>query len=251
MAPAAAPIRVLIVDADVPSRAGVRLILSAADDMVVVGEASSGPEAVEQALAHQPDVVVMGILLPGMDGITATRHITSAGHLRAKVVILTTLDFDEYAHRAWRAGASSFLSKHATADALVDAVRAAARGATGAAARPDQRWVAARLTFTPPLTARERDVLYLVAEGLSNRDVAEQLFVSIDTIKSHLKNLYAKSGVHDRSRLVASALANGFARLGAPTSPSGSGGGDNERRGDPAQAAHDTPSAPPSLSPSG
>jgi DNA-binding NarL/FixJ family response regulator len=211
------PVRAVIVDADVPTRVGVRMILSSVDDIEVVAEAASGEDAVAQAFAHQPDVVVTAIRLPGVDGITATQQITAALGDRTRVVVLTSFDTDEYERQARRAGASAFVSKHAAPGELIGAVRAVATGArppvpqqaTGRSDLPPA-FPDAALCFTPRLTDREHAVLSLVAEGLSNTEVGQRLHISLDTVKSHLSHIYAKSGVVNRTRLVVEAQASGF-----------------------------------------
>ena len=214
-------VRVLIVDDDVPTRVGLRAILSSAPDIDVVGEASSGEDALPSARRLQPDVVLMDIRLPGVDGIAATRDIvTSAPAPPPKVIVLTTFDFDEYAYQAMGAGASAFLLKRTPAEQLIASVRAIASGEElppGVdARRPPEPVRRSRqddyIAFTEPLTARERDVLYLVVEGLTNAEIAKQLIVSVDTVKTHLKHIYSKSGVQDRAHLVIAATKSGFGR---------------------------------------
>jgi DNA-binding NarL/FixJ family response regulator len=213
-------VRVLIVDDDVPTRVGLRAILSSAPDIEVVGEASTGEEALPSARRLLPDVVLMDIRLPGVDGIAATRDIvTSAPLPPPKVIVLTTFDFDEYAYQAMGAGASAFLLKRTPAEQLIASVRAIAGGEQippGAEARralePVRRGGHDSIVFAQPLTSRERDVLYLVVEGLTNAEIAKQLIVSVDTVKTHLKHIYSKSGVQDRAHLVIAATKSGFGR---------------------------------------
>jgi DNA-binding NarL/FixJ family response regulator len=217
-APGTARIRVLIVDDDVPTRIGLRTILSSAGDIEVVGEACGGADGVAAARRLQPDIVLMDIRLPDIDGIAATRNITTAPDSRSKVVVLTTFDFDEYAFQSRRAGASAFILKRAPAEEIIASVRAVARD-TAVPGTPDVRGAqeqpatrAGRLSFTPPITSREREVLHMVAQGFTNAEVARELHLSIDTVKSHLKHIYAKSGVRDRARLVVAAQGSGFGR---------------------------------------
>jgi DNA-binding NarL/FixJ family response regulator len=211
--PAAGLIRVMIVDDDVPTRVGLRTILSSASDIEVIGEAASGDEAVASVTRLHPDVVVMDIRLPGMDGIAATREITRAGDVAPKVMVLSTFDFDEYAFQSARAGASAFVLKRAQAEELIASVRAVAQGLPVPAAggrSVGEPTSGERLSFTPPLTPRERDVLHMVALGFTNAEIGRQLHLSIDTIKSHLKHIYAKCGVPDRARLAVAAQRSGF-----------------------------------------
>jgi DNA-binding NarL/FixJ family response regulator len=208
---------VLIADADVPTRVGMRMILSSAGDIEVVGEVSRGDDAVAWAAAHQPDVVVMAVRLPGVNGIAAAARINAALGDRTRVVVLTSFDPDEYDLQARRAGASAFVSTHAGPDDLIGVVRAAAVGTQlppPARAHPWHEPAAALpaegLRFVPPLTSREREVLYLVGQGLSNVEIGAQLYISIETVRSHLRHIYRKSGVTNRTRLVVAAEANGF-----------------------------------------
>ena len=213
-----APVRVLIVDDDVPPRVGLRAILSSAGDIEVIGEASTGAEAIAAAGKHQPDIVLMDVRLPGMDGITATRRITSDHGGSTKVIVLTTFDLEELAFQARRAGASGFVLKRAPAEQLISEVRAVARetsavapeAETGFRRDPGLRGDHEFLSFTPPLTGREREVLHLVARGYANAEIGHQLGMSVDTVKSHLKHIYGKSGVTDRARLVVAAARSGF-----------------------------------------
>jgi DNA-binding NarL/FixJ family response regulator len=212
-----ATIRALIAEADVPTRVGVRMILSSAGDIEVVGEAVSGDDAIAQAIRCKPDVVVIAIRLAGTDGITATGRITAALAEQTKVVVLTTFDSEENERLAKRAGASAFVSKHAAADELIAAVHAVTNETgpavpVNAARRREPATVltGAGLDFTPPLSSREREVMSLVAEGLSNIEIGERLYISPDTVRTHLKHIYMKSGVANRMRLVVAAGANGF-----------------------------------------
>jgi DNA-binding NarL/FixJ family response regulator len=205
--------RVLIVDDDVPTRVGLRAILGSAGDIEVVGEASAGDDAVAMAARLSPDIILMDIRLPGVDGITATRMITSAQGSTSKVVVLTTFDFEEYALQSTQAGASAFLLKRAPAEEVITTVRDVAHGTeTAGAASRGQPQFASGLVFTPPITTREREVLRLVAQGLTNSEIGRDLHLSVDTVKSHLKHIYAKTGVRDRARLVVAAQRNGFGR---------------------------------------
>jgi DNA-binding NarL/FixJ family response regulator len=215
-------INVLIVDDDVPTRVGLQTILSAEPDMEIVGEASTGVEACDLAAKLRPDIVLMDVQLPDLDGIEATRRITAAtddgDDIRTRVVVLTTYDIDEYAFESLRAGASGFLLKRTRAEALVDAVRAVAGGDSLSMPRATERLIASVATVDPArhspafesLTDRESEVLVLAARGLSNVEIAEELGVSIQTIKTHLKHVYMKIGARDRVQAVIAAYEHGL-----------------------------------------
>jgi DNA-binding NarL/FixJ family response regulator len=226
-APAApAPIRVLVVDDQELVRSGFCVILDAADGITVVGEAADGEAAVSQAAAHGPDVVLMDIRMPGMDGLEATRLITRDAAAAPKVVMLTTFDLDEYVYEALRAGASGFLLKDSPRYDLIAAVRAAAAGDALLAPSVTRRLIEAfarRPPETAPspsrlasLTARERDVLMMLARGRSNAEIAVGLFVSEATVKTHVGNLLAKLGLRDRVQAVILAYETGLVVPGSP-----------------------------------
>jgi DNA-binding NarL/FixJ family response regulator len=221
-----APIRVLVVDDQELVRLGFCVILEAADGITVVGEAANGQAAVSQVAAHEPDVVLMDIRMPGMDGLEATRQITSRPAAPPKVVMLTTFDLDDYVYEALRAGASGFLLKDSPRHDLIAAVRAAAAGDALLAPSVTRRLIEAfarRPPETSPspsqlasLTARERDVLLLLARGRSNAEIAEVLFVSEATVKTHVGNLLAKLGLRDRVQAVILAYETGIVIPGGP-----------------------------------
>jgi DNA-binding NarL/FixJ family response regulator len=222
----AAPIRVLVVDDQELVRLGFCVILDAADGITVVGEAANGEAAVSQVAAHAPDVVLMDIRMPGMDGLEATRVITRAAAATPKVVMLTTFDLDDYVYEALRAGASGFLLKDSPRHDLIAAVRAAAAGDALLAPSVTRRLIEAfarRPPETSPspsqlasLTARERDVLLLLARGRSNAEIASVLFVSEATVKTHVGNLLAKLGLRDRVQAVVLAYETGIVVPGTP-----------------------------------
>jgi len=214
-----APIRVLVVDDQELVRSGFCVILDAADGITVVGEAANGEAAVSQVAARGPDVVLMDIRMPGMDGLEATRLITSGPAAAPKVVMLTTFDLDEYVYEALRAGASGFLLKDSPRHDLIAAVRAAAAGDAMLAPTVTRRLIEAFARRPPEaapapsrlasLTARERDVLLMLARGRSNAEIAEGLFVSEATVKTHVGNLLAKLGLRDRVQAVILAYETG------------------------------------------
>ena len=223
-------IRVLVVDDQELVRAGFCVILDTADGIAVAGEAADGAAAVAQAAALRPDVVLMDVRMPGMDGLEATRLITNGSGRTPRVVMLTTFDLDDYVYEALRAGASGFLLKDSPRADLIAAVRAAAAGDAllapsvtrrlieGFARRPPEAAPSpARLAS---LTAREREVLLLLARGRSNAEIATALFVSEATVKTHVGNLLAKLGLRDRVQAVILAYETGMV---VPGDPSGGG----------------------------
>jgi DNA-binding NarL/FixJ family response regulator len=224
-ATAAGPVRVLVVDDQELVRAGFCVILDAADGIMVVGEAGNGQDAVAQAQAHAPDVVLMDIRMPGMNGLEATRLITGS-RPESKVVMLTTFDFDEYVYEALRAGASGFLLKDAPRHDLIAAVRAAAAG-DALLAPSVTRMLIEAFARRPPamapspsalasLTARERDIVRLIARGRSNAEIAADLVVSEATVKTHVGHVLAKLGLRDRVQAVILAYETGMIVPGSP-----------------------------------
>jgi DNA-binding NarL/FixJ family response regulator len=222
---AAVPLRVLVADDQELVRAGFRLILEAAG-FAVVGEAADGAAAVALAAAESPDVVLMDIRMPVMDGLAATRQLTAPGPGAPKVVILTTFDLDDYVYEALRSGASGFLLKDAPRADLIAAVRVAAAGDALLAPSVTRRLIeafAARPAATSPapsrlasLTPRERDILLLVARGGSNTEIAGALVVSEATVKTHVAHLLAKLGLRDRVQAVILAYETGAVTPGRP-----------------------------------
>jgi DNA-binding NarL/FixJ family response regulator len=216
-------IRVVLADDQALVRAGFRMILQADTDVEVVGEASDGAEAVRLAEQQSPDVILMDVRMPGMDGIEATKRIVAAG-LAAKVLILTTFDLDEIVYDALRAGASGFLLKDAPEERLATAIRVVADGGALFAPSVTRRLIEefARRAPTRPvpsldvLTARELDVLRLVSRGLTNQEIAATLFVTENTIKTHVARILMKLGLRDRVQAVALAYESGLVRPARP-----------------------------------
>jgi DNA-binding NarL/FixJ family response regulator len=211
-APAAVPIRVLIVDDQMMVREGFSVLLNAMPGIEVVGEAVNGREAVAQVAALRPDVVLMDIRMPELNGIEATREIVAAD-ADAKVLVLTTFDLDEYVYQALRAGASGFLLKDASARQLADGVRVVAAGEALLAPSITKRLITefSKLSEAPrpmsgayaaygDLTERETEVLVLIAQGLSNSEIAERLVVAESTIKTHVSRILVKLGLRDRTQ---------------------------------------------------
>ena len=224
------PIRVLLVDDHALLRAGFRTILDTQPDITVVGEASSGAEAVTQASALLPDVITMDVQMPDMDGIEATRRIVADPAVAAAIAIVTTFDRDDYLYQALDAGASGFLLKNAGAEDLIAAVRALAAG-DGMLAPEVTRRVLARFAATPaptapipsggartptvepaePLTDREAEVLTLLADARSNSEIAQALFIGEATVKTHVSRVLQKLGARDRVQAVVLAHRMGLA----------------------------------------
>jgi DNA-binding NarL/FixJ family response regulator len=214
---------VLIVDDQPLQRFGFRMLLDSAPDTDVAGEAAHGAEAVRQTALLRPDVVLMDVRMPGMDGIEATRRIVAGGG-RSRVLVLTTFDIDEYAHAALRAGASGFLLKDARPEELLSGIRAVAKGdaviapaltrrlldtyadrlLTGPQAETDPRWQS--------LTDRERQILIAIGEGWTNGEIAERLVLSESTVKTHVGRVLAKIGARDRVQAVIFAYDFGLTR---------------------------------------
>jgi DNA-binding NarL/FixJ family response regulator len=218
-------IRVVVADDQVLVRSGFTVLLGSAPDIEVVGEASNGAEAVALVASARPDIVLMDVRMPIMDGLEATRRITGDPDLEAtRVVILTTFDLDEYVHDALRAGASGFLLKDTLPVDLLQAVRVVAGGDALISPRITRRLIeefarrpepgAAPAVTLQHLTDREHEVLGLVAKGLSNAEIAEQLYVSHATVKTHVSRLLTKLHARDRAQLVMIAYETGVALPG-------------------------------------
>ncbi|MER7624191.1 response regulator transcription factor [Streptomyces sp. NPDC126503] len=223
-------IRVLLADDQALLRSAFKVLVNSEPDMEVVGEAADGAEALTLARAERPDVVLMDIRMPGTDGLAATRAITAdPGLADVRIVMLTTFEVDEYVVESLRAGASGFLGKGAEPEELLGAIRVAHAGeallspaatkgliatflAQGAATAADPSGGPGRSERLGALTAREREVLVLVAGGLSNDEIAERLDVSPLTVKTHVNRTMAKIGARDRAQLVVTAYESGLVR---------------------------------------
>jgi DNA-binding NarL/FixJ family response regulator len=223
-------IHVLLADDQALLRHTFRILLDSCEDIEVVGEAADGREAIERTRALRPDVVIMDIRMPGTDGLAATTEICADEELSdTRVLILTTFEIDEYVARALRAGASGFLGKDASAEDLIAAVRTVASGDSLLSPQAT-RLLISRFVATPEpaqaspspdllsaLTARELEMVTLAAQGLSNGEIAEQLFVSPLTARTHIHRAMAKLGARDRAQLVVIAYQSGLVK---PTTPS-------------------------------
>jgi DNA-binding NarL/FixJ family response regulator len=218
-------IRILLVDDQELVRTGFRMVLDAQDDMSVVGEAGDGLAATEMLQTRAADVVVMDVRMPRLDGIEATRRICTAGD-RPRVLMLTTFDLDEYAYAALKAGASGFLLKDVPPEELLFAIRAVHSGDAVVAPSTTRRLIDRFAPLFPagdsptarpgldPLTTREREVLAHVAQGLSNAEIAQRLYVSEATVKTHVGRVLAKLGLRDRVQAVVFAYETGLVRAG-------------------------------------
>jgi DNA-binding NarL/FixJ family response regulator len=229
-------IRVLLVDDQALVRTGFRMILADEEGIEVVGEASNGRQAIDDAARVQPDVVVMDIRMPIMDGVEATRRLTASAAGTPRVLVLTTFDTDEHVVEALRAGASGFLLKDVTPGDFVAAIRIVASGeamiAPSVTRRLLERFVQATPSADPArdrlvgqLTEREREVLELVAQGLSNREIADRLFLAEPTVKTHVSHLLLKLDLRDRAQLVVLAYESGIVQPGSRSRPDGAGDG--------------------------
>jgi DNA-binding NarL/FixJ family response regulator len=219
-------VRLVLADDEQLVRSGLRLILEAEDDFEVVGEAGDGAEAVVLTRRLDPDVVLMDVQMPGTNGIEATREIVALGREESsRVLILTTFDLDEYVYEALKAGASGFLLKRTPAEDLVTGIRVVAAGEALLAPSVTQRLIetfrgrpgaapARDESELDDLTDREREVLVLVARGMTNGDIAAHLFLSEGTVKTHVKRIFAKLNLHDRSQAVILAYEVGLVRPG-------------------------------------
>jgi DNA-binding NarL/FixJ family response regulator len=219
------PVSILLADDQELLRMGFRLVLEAQPDLEVAGEAGDGEQAVELVAKLDPDIVLMDVRMPTMDGVEATRRIVAAG-ARSRVIILTTFDLDEYAYSALRAGASGFLLKDAPPADLLSAIRSVARGDAVVAPSTTKRLLESVADRLPDphgsgptddlelLTTRELEVLVEVARGLSNAEIAETLVLAEATVKTHIGNILAKLALRDRVQLVIYAYDHGLVAPG-------------------------------------
>lgn len=226
-------IRIALVDDQALVRSGFRMILEGQVDMEVVTEAADGVEAVAETLRTRPDVVLMDIRMPRMDGIDATRRIVETEDVASRVLILTTYDLDEYVFRGLRAGASGFLLKDVAPEELVRAIRLVAEGESLLSPSVTRRLIEEfvrspdRTAPAPAeletLTEREREVLALIGHGLTNQEIAERLFLSMATVKTHVNHVFMKLRVRDRAQAVVLAYESGIVLPGVgeppPTAP--------------------------------
>ena len=218
-------IRVLIADDQSMVRAGFRMILEVQDDMEVVGEAADGAETIAAVKKLKPDIVLMDIQMPGMDGLEATRRIVEMhGEVPTKVLILTTFERDDYIFEALRTGACGFLLKNATPEDLVAGIRIVAEGNALLAPSVTRRVIAKFAQKTKPrdytdclnrLTAREIDTLKLIARGKTNAEIAQELFIGEATVRTHVSNLLSKLELRDRVQIVAFAYESGIVQPGS------------------------------------
>ncbi|MEV8634516.1 response regulator transcription factor [Streptosporangium sp. NPDC051023] len=215
-------IRVLIADDQGMVRTGFTVFLGSQQDIEVVGEAADGREAVARTAELRPDVVLMDVRMPVMDGLAATREIMASGDPAPKVLILTTFDLDDYVYEALRAGASGFLLKDASAQQLAEAVRVVAAGEALLAPSVTRRLIAEFARFGPRrprgrldhITERETEVLVLVAQGRSNQEIAAELLLSEQTVKTHVGRILAKLNLRDRAQAIVHAYETGLVRPG-------------------------------------
>ena len=217
-------ISVLIVDDQALVRTGFRMILEAEADLEVVGEAADGLQAIDEARRLRPDVILMDVRMPELDGIEATRRLLENGGSDARVVMLTTFDMDEYVYDALRAGASGFLLKDVPPEHLVDGIRAVANGDALLAPSITRRLVEEFVRSAPPqtkppagldqLTSREHEVLLLIARGMSNAEIAAELYVSETTVKTHVARVLMKLSLRDRVQAVVLAYEAGLVQPG-------------------------------------
>jgi DNA-binding NarL/FixJ family response regulator len=211
-------VRIVIVDDDPLVRMGLKAIVGSEPDWDVVAEAGDGRQALAVVAEHRPDIVLMDVRMPHLDGLAATREIT-AGDSGAKVLVLTTFEVDEYVFEAMRAGASGFVLKRVPPAELIEAVRIVAAGESllfpASTRGVIERFAGPASGATlPDLTEREGDVLRLLARGLSNGEIAAKLFVSVETVKSHVASILMKLGVRDRTQAVIAAYESGFVAPG-------------------------------------
>jgi DNA-binding NarL/FixJ family response regulator len=201
-------IRILCVDDHTMIQKGLTAVLEHEPDMDVIAYASNGPDAVKQFMKHRPDITLMDLQLPGMSGFDALRAIRSQDQ-KAKVIVLTMYRGEADVTRAVQLGASAYLLKDASADELVETIRVVNRG--GSARAPTQ--ISRNPTGAPPLTSRETDVIHLLARGCRNKEISAALKISEDTVQTHVKSIFVKLGVHDRTEALAAAIRLGIIHL--------------------------------------
>jgi DNA-binding NarL/FixJ family response regulator len=222
-------IRVLIADDHALMRNGLHAILAAQEDMDVVGEAEHGAQAVEEAIRLHPDVVIMDIRMPRLDGIEATKRLAAQGEKAPRVLVLTTFDLDEYVYEALRAGAAGFMLKDAPPRQLAEAVRTVAAGESLLAPAVTKRLIERYISRPPSdtarrerfaeLTERELEVLRLITLGLSNAEIGARMFLSEATVKTHVTRILSKLGVRDRVQAVVLAYESGLVQPGEQAGP--------------------------------
>jgi DNA-binding NarL/FixJ family response regulator len=212
--------RILLVDDDPLVRTGLRAVLQSEEDWEVVGEAGDGDEAIGMAADLSPDLVIMDIRMPGLDGLTATNRITAVGDA-PRVLVLTTFEVDEYVYEALRSGASGFVLKRIPPADLIEAVRVVAGGESLVFPEMTRSLIERFATATrehdgiiAELTDREAEVLTLIAQGRSNQEISDELFIGMETVKSHVRSLLLKLGVRNRTQAVIAAYESGFIRPG-------------------------------------
>jgi DNA-binding NarL/FixJ family response regulator len=221
-------ITILVVDDEALLRGAFRTMLETEDDLEVIGEAADGREAIEQVRLRKPEVVLMDVRMPGMDGIEATRRLLEQGSA-SRVLILTTFDLDEYVYEAMRAGASGFMLKNSPPDQLAAAIRTVAAGEALLAPTVTRRLIeefvrrprvgAGEESELSDLTERELEVLKLIARGLSNAEIAGQLMVSEATVRTHVNRILSKLGVRDRTQAAVRAYESGLVQPGRAAGP--------------------------------
>lgn len=226
--------RVLLADDQALLRGTFRMLIDSCDDLEVVAEAADGAQAVDLARIHRPDIIVMDVRMPGVDGLTATETICADPDLAGtRVLILTTFENDEHVARALRAGASGFLGKYVTTDALLEAIRTVATGESLLSPGATKALISQFLAIQPPertaplltapgirdLTNREREVMTLAADGKSNDEIAGELHLSVFTVRTHIQRAMAKLGARDRAQLVVLAYKNGLVSPDLGTTP--------------------------------
>jgi DNA-binding NarL/FixJ family response regulator len=223
-------IQVLIADDQALVRGGFRMILEARPDIAVIGEAANGREAIEQTRLRKPDVVLMDVRMPGMDGIEATRQLLAGpATAPARILVLTTFDLDEYVYEAMKAGASGFILKNTPPDQLADAIRTIAAGEALLAPSVTRRLIeefvsrprtdSAGPAEVAELTPREREVLTLIASGLSNSEIAARLVLSQATVRTHVNRILSKLALRDRTQAAVLAYETGLVRPGQAHRP--------------------------------